>query len=509
MKNSFNIKEEWKITFLSVLIIGLITHSYMFLNNFLSADAMWSIYADQNMITSGRWFLSIACGISSYYQLPWVIGIISLIWIGIAAIFIVEIYEVKNKETCVLVAGVLVTFPALVSTYSYMYTADGYMLAVMLVCIAVYILKKYSWGFIPAGILLGFALGIYQAYLAFAILLCMGLLFISILKGENSKSIWKNVRNMLLFGVIGLTFYWIMLQILLRIQGLTLSTYQGIDGMASFSISNLPKMIISAYSDFFTFALRSKIFANNALSLVVLLVLICISIFIFVKQAIKVELFSKPGRVLACLALFVATPLAANVILLISSEAFNHLVMRYHWSLFLIIPLILYERFPIERNNKEKKDYMKYTLIFFSILLVFNYILIANIGYFNMNERYEKTYAYCIRLADRMEETEGYYPGIPVMMIGVIDEEMYPNTDITTEVTGSMIGVNGSMFLYTGEQYKAFFFHYLSIPLNIISAEEILRIYETEAYRELETFPSLNSMKVVDGILYIKTEASE
>lgn len=507
--SEIKIKESWKITFISVVIIGLITHSYMFLNDFLSADAMWSLYFDQNMITSGRWFLTVACGLSSYYQLPWVIGLISLVWIGVATVFIVEIFEIKNKVSQVLIAGIMVTFPALVSTYSYMYTVDGYMMAVMLVCISVYTLKKYKWGFIPAGILLGFALGIYQAYLAFAILLCIGLLFIELLNGNKSKKIWKSVRNMLLYGGIGLTFYYIMLQILLRIQGLTLSGYQGIDTMGTLSFASLPSMILSTYTDFFDFSIKSRIFANNIFSIIVIIIFASMSIYLFVRQGLKVKLFKSPGRILACIGLLVVIPIATNVILLISAQAFNHLVMRYHWALFLLIPIILCERFPIEDEKKTKGKYVQIGLVLASLLLIFNYILIANIAYFNMNERYERTYAYAIRLADRMEQTEGYYTGIPVMMIGVIDEEMYPNTDITAEVTGSMIGVTGNMFLYTGEQYKIFFSHYLSIPLNLVSSEEIPEIYESAAYKELEPFPSKNSMKVVDGILYIKTEPKE
>lgn len=503
------IKESWKITFLSVIIIGLITHSYMFLNDFLSADAMWSLYFDQNMITSGRWFLTIACGISSYYQLPWVIGLLSLLWIGIAAIFIVETFEVQKKESQILIAGILVTFPALVSTYSYLYTADGYMLAVMLVSASVFILKKYKLGFVPAGIMLGFSIGIYQAYLAFAILLCIGLLFIDLLENKERGFIWKRVRNMCLYGVIGLTFYYVMLQVLLRIQGLTLSGYQGIDTMGTFSVKAIPSMLMSTYTDFINFTLRSKIIGNNILSVIVIVIFLLVTIYLFVKQGLKIRLFKSPGRILACIGLFVVIPIATNVILLISAQAFNHLVMRYHWCLFLMVPIVLYEKFPTEINKKTEKKYVKTAILTSSMLLIFNYILIANIAYFNMNERYERTYAYCIRLADRMEQTEGYYSGIPVMMIGVIDEEEYPNMDITVDITGSMIGVNGSIFLYTGEQYEVFFSHYLGIPLNVISSEEIAKIYETDAYKELDTFPSINSMKVVDGVLYIKTEPRE
>jgi len=32
-------------------------------------DGLSSMYFDQNMITSGRWFLSVACGFSSYFTI--------------------------------------------------------------------------------------------------------------------------------------------------------------------------------------------------------------------------------------------------------------------------------------------------------------------------------------------------------------------------------------------------------------------------------------------------------
>ncbi len=518
-KHVISIKYQWKVIATSTIVIGLITHFYAFVHDFLSSDAIFNVQADQNMITSGRWLLRVACGISSDYQLPWVIGCLSLLWLSISGIALVEIFEIKNSRTSILIAGLLVSFPALTSTFSYMYTADGYMLAVMLVCISVFLLKKFKYGFIAGGILLGSALGIYQAYLAFAIILCIFILFIELLSSTQeeqkyfTKQMWMLTGKMTAYGVFGLAFYYGMLQLLLKIQHTSLSTYQGINEMTTVSVGKLPSLIRASYADFFSFAIRSKILANNLISGFAIAVLFGVSIWILLRQIVKGKVFQKPGRMLSMFALFLVLPLATNVILLISDQAFNHLVMRYHWALFLVFPILLLDRFPLQvENQKENLTIQKIgmsLLIFAAFLMIFNNLLRANIAYFNMNERYEKTYAYCIRLADRMEETEGYYPGIPIMIIGVISEEVYPDTDITTEVTGSMIGVTGSFFLYTGEQYRIFFEHYLAVPFHVISSEEIARIYDTEEYRELDTFPASNSMKVVDGILYIKTEPSE
>ena len=45
------------------------------------------------MITSGRWFLTVACGFSSYFTIPWVIGLIGLIWLALTAAVLTEVLE--------------------------------------------------------------------------------------------------------------------------------------------------------------------------------------------------------------------------------------------------------------------------------------------------------------------------------------------------------------------------------------------------------------------------------
>ena len=114
--------------------------------------------------------------------------------------------------------------------------------------------------------------------------------------------------------------------------------------------------------------------------------------------------------------------------------------------------------------------------------------------------------AYCVRLLDRIEQTDGYYPGIPIAMIGVVSQDQFPMTDITGAVTSNMIGTNGDSLLYTGRNYELFIRHYLGATLNILPAEVMTDIYESEAYRAMDSFPGPDSVRVVDGVMYIKTE---
>ena len=141
-----------------------------------------------------------------------------------------------------------------------------------------------------------------------------------------------------------------------------------------------------------------------------------------------------------------------------------------------------------------------------ALILLFNYGITDHIGYSNLEKRYEKTYAYCVRLLDRIEQTEGYYHGIPIAMVGIVGYTEFPDTDITGKVTGGMIGVSGDTLLYTADNYQSFMKNYLGATLNFLDVETVGEIYFSEEYIAMDTFPAENSVKVVDGIMYVKTE---
>ena len=183
-------KKEYAFPFCAAMIAGLLTHMYLFVNKFPNADAMTSFYFDQNMVTSGRWFLTVVCGISSYYDLNWVIGILSVLYLAVAAVFLSEFFEVKTLSVRVCIGTLLVTFPALTATFAYLYTADGYMLAFLLSVLAAHLTKKYKWGFVPGAICLACSIGSYQAYLAVTVVMCLLSLIMMCLQSCEWKALW-------------------------------------------------------------------------------------------------------------------------------------------------------------------------------------------------------------------------------------------------------------------------------------------------------------------------------
>lgn len=521
-----NIKKEWKTAFWAVIILGLMIHFPVMAGDYPNHDGLASMYFDQNMITSGRWFLMVACGFSSYFSLPWLIGLFSLFFLGIGAAALTEFLEIKYVPGIVFISGLLVSFPALASTYTYIFTADGYMLALCLVFLAVALTKKGGFGFIPGGICLAFSMGTYQSYLSFAILLSIYGCLMVLFQEVSVKKKVEQILHYLYMGLIGVGLYYVILQILLRVEGKELDTYQGISGMTTGGGMSLAEKLTNLYGDFFAFTGKGNVLYNDMISFAALALLMVITVILFIRLVIRRGYFKKWYFYLISLGVVVAVPAAFNVILLVSPEVTYHLLMRYQWCLILILPLAFLLRYgfmhteitgqfsPIARRDPKvlKKPsvicniLMQWTVVVCAFVLIVHYGVTDNIAYSNLEKKYEKTYAYCLRLADRMEQTEGYYTGMPVAMIGVQNKENLPETDITGAVTSNMIGAGGDYLLYTGKNYQAFMKHYLGVTIELVSDEEMGRIYTTKEYQELNSFPQEGSMRVVNGILYIKTE---
>ena len=490
----------WRYTFFTAIILGLCTHLPIMLSDIPNHDGLASIYFDQNMTVSGRWFLSVACGFSSYYSLPWIIGLLAILLLAVTAVLLTEVLEIEKVSGGMMIAGILVTFPVLTSTFAYVFTMDGYMLAVLLSVLAVYLVDKGKFGFLWGGIALAFSMGIYQAYLPIAILLCMYKVVLIILKDTTKKEKIKSTFKYLIMGVTGVALYYIIMKVTLLVQKTELGTYQGGNEGAKLSIGS----IINIYKDFAEFVLTGKVLVNNVFSIVAFCVIAGLFVITVLQLFVKRKLYKSPWLYVITIALCVIIPVATNVILLILPDISYHTLMRYQYVVFLMVMIAFIQKY-LQINIK----ITSVILMTAAIIMMFNYVVTDNIAYSNLEKKYEKTYAYCVRLADRMEQTEGYYQGIPIAMIGVVSDREYPLTDVTGDVTSKLLGITGDTLLYTGENYKAFFENYLGITINLIPIENMGEIYHSKEYWEMNSFPAKDSMQVVDGVLYIKTENKE
>lgn len=518
-----NITSQKRSAFLATVIIGLLVHMVVMVSDWPNHDGLASMYFDQNMITSGRWFLTVACGISSYFTIPWIIGILGILYLGVTAMLIVDITEIRSNVASALVGGLLVSFPALASTFAYVFTLDGYMLALLMAVAAVACTKKYRFGWIAGAVLLALSLGTYQAYLPFAVMICLYMVVLRETGKGSIKAKLLDCLHYLYMGIAGAVLYYAVLKILMAVEGKVLDTYQGINSLEGSSSGGVLHAIPEMYKDFFSFTLKSKILTTNVFSIVALGVLTLVVLYVFVKAAVQNKWFSKPWLYITVIGIAAVLPMAVNIVMIVSPDVNYHLIMRYQWVLFPIFMVAFADKYgdllvvsgaAASKTGTQKKSnsipaLASWGLVAGAVIMILCYGVADNIGYSNLSKKYERTYSYCVRLLDRIEQTDGYYQGIPIAMIGVVSDNEYPKADLTDGVTDNMIGLSGDYLLYKGADYQSFIKNYLGADLSFLSGDIIVEVYNSDEYQMMGSFPAADSIKIVDGIMYIKTENVE
>lgn len=84
------------------------------------------------MLSSGRWSAELLSVFSTNFQLPVVIGLISVVMLALTAGLTVRILGLTNRVNIVLVSALLVTFPSVACIFAYLFTADAYFIALFL-----------------------------------------------------------------------------------------------------------------------------------------------------------------------------------------------------------------------------------------------------------------------------------------------------------------------------------------------------------------------------------------
>ena len=500
-------RPQHKAAFFGTLICGIICHMTVMTHNYLTYDSLWNLYSDQNMISSGRQFLQYFCAPTSYYNLPWLNALVAIFFLSLTAVTVVSLLGIESKPAAFFAGGILATFPAVTGTFSYAYTIDGYMIALFFAALSVYLTKKIRWGFLAGILLLGLSIGVYQSYYSVAILLAVSVLLLDLLneKAEKKEFIISSLRFAGM-GIGAYVFYVLTLKAMLRFSGSTLSGYQGSDRVTGVSLSAIPSGIAASLKDFVKFTFSNGVFTVNIWERIAYYLLLAAAILLFARLVIKKKIYVSAWKTVCTVLLLAVIPIGASLVAVISPDIFFHILMRMPWSVLFVFALALFDK--TVRNTEENKPFRVASIagIVATGCMIGHFILLANVVYLNLEQRYEKTYSLCLRIADRLEQTEGYEAGDPVAIVGGYPNwGKYPPSEITQEVTILFFGAMGDFSTNSAEKYAEFMKHYLNVTISVPTPEEQTEVAETLEFLYMPYFPEANSIKQINGIWIVKT----
>ena len=502
-KISENILPAWKVCFVSAVVVGLLAHLYKITNWLPNWDSLVFRYDSQNMIALGRWFLPVVCSFSSFYDLPFLNGIVSIVLHALSAVCICKILNVYRKITAFLIGAIIVSFPTVTSVMMYNYVADGYSFAFLLSTIAALLMTQAKPRYILAAVISALSMGIYQAYITVTIMLVLlKLIDETIYYNKGFSVILKKSILMLSSGVAAVVIYAVVLKVLLAISSVELLEYQGINNAASLSSIDLLGSIYVIKETFIKcfFDLSAGINAYVILNSIVAL----LTVVHYIKYIIENKIYKKPVNVFMLLVLSVMLVVGAGALAFVNSGIDYHNLMLMGYSIFYMFFIILYER---GADKTSTLDGIKcWIIILTAAAIVSNQVVIANVSYHKAQMAYEKSYGVLIRIADRIEQTPEAEDCDKILVIGALENSEEYSVNLTPNITGI---TNGYIIRADDETVNQSVLcsalgDYCEKDYEFISGAEKEKFMQQEDVASMKNWPSKDCLKVIDDTIIIK-----
>ena len=499
------IRPEWIVCFCSAMAFGFAAHAYKLVNWLPNWDSLVFRHGVQNMTHLGRWFLAVACLPSSNYDLPWICGAFALAYVSVAAVCVCRIFGIRKKLPAALVGALLTTFPTISSTLAYNYVADGYALSFLLAVLA-------AWAFDARGVrafLLGvlsltLSLGIYQAYVSVAmtILLALqvkGLVF----DRERARTSLRRAARFLLGGVLASVAYLVALRLSLSLEHAELSAYLWADdGNVWLAPGYLPRVLRASARTLvsFFFNLRWGITPHAVVGALAF----ASAAGLLLRAAARAGVFRSLPRTALFFAYSAVAPLCATPLLFLNPDTHYHNLMTMGYSTLAVFLVLFYERRTFDGPRFEAAK--KWLVAGLGALLVYDYVLIANVGCHKLQLAFLSSYGEAVRMADRIEQTPGA-PGCRTLaVLGVKPDSAawssFANLDLTGVTDGSLLRpddytVNQSVVTATLNDYCQKKFAFATV-------EERRRLAADPRVRRMPLWPEPGSIAVIDGFLVLR-----
>ena len=515
IKKLSKIGKQYRQTFGITAILMIIVHFYAFSNMIVNHDCVNSILgreSTEHYIELGRWAILPFLKISADPVMPAVIGMLSTLYIAVAATLLVSLWEVKSGVNIFLICFSLCSFPVLANTFCYMYTADAYFAALLLAVLYAWLMKKNMLRyFIPGIVIITVVCGIYQAYWCFGMVLIFATLFLDYVYGKDTFATF--IKKIVVTGInlaISLGVYYGIARIVQLAYGLEFSSYQDMDRLGKFgSIKEIYWYAREAYHQFIEFFLVDGGFLSDwrlvGLNIIIMgILIICLAVSFYRKKRAWYEQ-------IVFWVLTISIPLIINGLSVISR---NRL-----WPVMMIAFVVPYLLAVVccDRNSFFNCGGIRILCCISVVAIAWMNYLTTNRIYVRMELAYEATFSYLTKMTMRLEECPGYDHDTPVAFINESDiengnelnqvrifAEDFPAEMSVFDDLNSMRDVDTRTMIRNELDIVDFCQAFLGFKLEILPNEERICLYDNKEVQEMPVYPQKGSTLKIDGQIVVK-----
>ena len=504
-----------KICLVTGLIVGWITHFYMLTHKIVNWDDANNMNAYGSGDYLGRWFLKYIHPLGGIHSIPAVHGVLFILLVAVSSCLILEITGIKSTTGAVLVPVVMMTFPSMASTMTFMFMAHTSGMGILMVCLAVYLMRKYRYGIIPCSVLLICVLGTYQSYISFAItLMLLGMINDLINNKKDFKDVFmEGIFCVVVLGVSVLLYMWLSHVIYPNLDN---ETYGGVGNMGQIEVSQAPVLIARCYKRFLEFFLW-KPFAFMTSTKQAANIGVCVlAVVLFVTIVMKKKLYQDILKFILLIVVCSFVPLAAAFIYFMAPEVDYSMLMLYSYALIYVLVLALLEYCLIEWGSAllmdKTKKYACYLLAIVTIAAIFlscytDYLL-TNKAYLRTDLASQRVASYFNRVIGFAEATEGFMAGDKLTILGEFNYKDNPSSVeidvLDAEALRTLDGVALENGLITSGVRDNFIKIFVGYEMARLSGGEKQELMETDAYKEMSVYPSQGSVQKINGVWVVK-----
>jgi len=471
LKNAF-IKH--RLPFLGSLFFGFLAHMYAFSNKLLNADEISALFSKGATVTSGRWGLELTKYIFPNVSMPWIYGLISIILISCAICMTISIFKIKSPILQLCLAGAIISFPALVGNFSFMFTSVPYAVAIFLAVLSVKLFTQGGKVNALAGVLLlAFSLGIYQAYISLAASFLVLCLMKSLLEGEEKAGrILKQGVAYVLLLVASLALYYVINFAVNALGGHGYQEYEFMSG------GGIIASLIRAYTSFVNTIFGGNFgYVNSPLSMAMHIVLVVLALG---GIGLTMAKGRDKGSIALMLVLLAIFPLSVNCMYLIASVDIIHSLVLFSFVSVYVLTAIVLDR--MEGKQAMGRDAAAVALA----LIVVGNVFYSNKVYLKMALQYENAFAFYNGLLAQIMETPGFNSDTVIDFVGNDAYGVKKFDEIDTE---SLTGPNDDLVnIYTRVDFMKYY-----LGCDLYSYREDL-ILNADWYDEMPSWPEEGSI---------------
>lgn len=485
-----------RAAFFCCLITGYLVHLYAFTNLIPNSDGLSRMYDPQQMTVSGRWFLHYASALNGFTQLPAVIGLLSLVLLGLAAALAVDILSIRSRVLGGMTGAVMAAFPCLGYTFLYMFTASAYCLSIFLAVLSVWLARRCKVGWMLGVLALALSMGIYQVYVTLAISLSLLTVLGRTLDPETGfRDTLRLGLRLIAYLAAGAALYYAILLVFLNVKDLELLSYLGMDAASSgYPFGQLPGLILRTYKQvvaFFFLPGSADGFATGWFAVLnlgaLLLGLACLAV-----QMGSRSLWGEIWRPLGVLFLAALFPLGINFGQLLSPYSAPTPMMKYAFvSVYLAVFMLA------ARVDGLHRPLASGAALWTALILLFC-LNTNNLLYAAADQAHRATESYATRLLVRIESCPGYEPGMEVAIVGAVPPEQlagqvesFGRVDHYSVPSGTVLTLNKHIYYYLSQ--------WLCAPVEELDEATMRSISRSPEFQSMPLYPAQGSVRILDG----------